>query len=128
MQEDQSGMAQDEKPKRVEQTLILPREPDPVAAGEPPPDADDDFRVLALDTFEPQPIALGPACQDLRGFAVFITHAAVTNIMRHGAKGLETNHEVAGGLVGRPCIEPQTGLLFTQISAAWAVQGHADQF
>ena len=144
MQDDMSGRPADEKPRRIEQTLILhlqdsdgADEPAPPPAEPPPPPAeppaapgvvDDDFRVLAMDTFQPEALPLGVAGQDLHGFAVFISRSAVTNIMRHGAKGLETEHEVAGGLVGRPCIDPDTQLVYTRISSAWAVQGHADQY
>jgi proteasome lid subunit RPN8/RPN11 len=111
--------------------LYPPAPGSPGAAGPPgahAPSGDDDFRVLALDAIQPLSRALVSCCRELRGFAVFISRAAVTNIMRHGAKGLETEHEVAGGLVGWPGFDPQTGLQFTHIGAALAVHGHADQY
>ena len=89
---------------------------------------DEDFLVLARDAFKPQEMLLGSSFQELTGFAVFISRAAVTNILRHGEKGLRNESEVAGGLVGRPGYDPQSGLVFTFISAALAVQGHADRY
>jgi proteasome lid subunit RPN8/RPN11 len=104
---------------------IAPPSPAPAA---PAPPVDEDFRVLAMQAIAPRALALGPAFADLRGFAVFISRAAATNIMRHGEKGLQTEYEVAGGLVGYPAADPGTGLLFTRITAALAVHGYADQY
>jgi proteasome lid subunit RPN8/RPN11 len=84
--------------------------------------------VVAQDSFQPVVESLGPAAEGLAGFAIFISRAAVMNIMRHGEKGLQTEHEVAGGLVGRPGTDPATGLHYTRITAALAVHGHADQY
>ncbi len=103
-----------------------PAHPAPAAAGDGT--VDDDFLVLTHESVQPVPLALGPAFAPLTGFALFISRAAATNIMRHGAKGLQTEHEVAGGLVGRPGYDPVTGLRYTRISAALAVHGHADQY
>ncbi|MDQ2807033.1 MAG: Mov34/MPN/PAD-1 family protein [Chloroflexota bacterium] len=89
---------------------------------------DDDFLVLTHESFQPVPLALGPAFAPLTGFALFISRAAAINIMRHGAKGLQTEHEVAGGLVGWPGYDPETGLRYTRITAALAVHGRADQY
>src|SRR5579859_1718695 len=99
-----------------------------VAASRSQGEGDDDFRVLAVDAFKPQQIVLGPNFRHLRGFVVFISRAAVTNILRHGAKGLQTEFEVAGGLVGRPGYDPESGLIFTHITAALAVHGKADRY
>ena len=106
---------------------------DPPSGPAAPPSAaaapvDDDFLVLTHESFQPVPLALGPAFAALTGFALFISRAAAINIMRHGAKGLQTEHEVAGGLVGRPGYDPETGLRYTRITAALAVHGHADQY
>lgn len=89
---------------------------------------DDDFLVLTHESFQPVPLALGPAFAALTDFTLFISRAAAINIMRHGAKGLQTEHEVAGGLVGRPGYDPETGLRYTRITAALAVHGRADQY
>jgi len=102
----------------------------PTLAVAPAADAplDDDFRVLTHESFQAVPLALGPAFAALTDFALFISRAAAINIMRHGAKGLQTEHEVAGGLVGRPGYDPETGLRYTRIAAALAVHGRADQY
>ncbi len=111
--------------------LVVNPPPNPVAlsvasAADAP--VDDDFLVLTHESFQPVALALGPAFALLTGFALFISRAAAINIMRHGAKGLQTEHEVAGGLVGRPGYDPDTGLRYTRITAALAAHGRADQY
>jgi proteasome lid subunit RPN8/RPN11 len=94
----------------------------------PLPGADDDFRVIAREAFRPPPVALGIPLDPLYGFVCFIGQAALTNLLRHGEQGLLTEQEVAGGLVGEPGVERQTGVPFTRIRAALAVQGRADRY
>src|SRR5438876_658671 len=86
-------------------------------------EGDEGFRVLAVTTVQPQQIALNIAARLSEVFAVFISRAAVTNLMRHGAKGWQTNREVAGGLVGQPGYDPGSRLWFTRIRAALPVPG-----
>ena len=112
-------------PGALSPAIATPPPVAPAAAGSP---VDEDFRVLAMQAIAPRSLALGPAFSQLRGFAIFISRAAATNIMRHGEKGLQTEYEVAGGLVGYPANDPGTGLLFTRITAALAVHGYADQY
>jgi proteasome lid subunit RPN8/RPN11 len=90
--------------------------PSPLAA------EDDDFRILSSEVFQPQAVALG---LPLGHFSVFISRAAITNLLRHGEKGLQTDQEVAGGLVGQPGYDPETGQPFTRIRAALPANGQA---
>jgi proteasome lid subunit RPN8/RPN11 len=89
---------------------------------------DDDFRVLAVQVRQPQSWALGIPATAFTDFPVFISQAAVMNILRHGEQGLLTEREVAGALVGTPGYDPQTGLVFTRIVTALAVAGTASQY
>lgn len=107
--------------------FLIPGEA-PEAAWSAPEVDDDSFRVLAVSLFEPQPWALGLAPDAVPGFPVFISQAAVINLLRHGEQGLLTAREVAGALVGAPGYDPHTGLIFTRIEAALPVAGYASEY
>ena len=103
--------------------------PYPGVPAPPATEADDDsFRVLSVAVFEPQPWALGLSPDTTPGFPVFISQAAVINLLRHGEQGLLTEREVAGALVGAPGYDPHTGLIFTRIIAALPAAGYASEY
>lgn len=104
-----------------------PAAPPPAAASALPEDPDD-FRVLAVAAIQPGDTPLNATARQLAGFPVFISKAAVRNILAHSQVGRQTNSEVAGALVGRPGRDSLSGTLYTYIEAAPPVHGYADEF